>query len=95
MGRREGLKGGAADKHGLAKIGGGPKIVGGKGIEGGKNRIDVVVHLSLLAVGAIGFGPFRLIRSKCREDLIKFRAILLPLSNHPAESIHLIKQFEQ
>jgi hypothetical protein len=95
VGRSAGFRGGAADNYGLAKIGGGPKSSGGRGIEGGKNRIDIAVGLSLIAVGAIGVVAFLSSRLKGLKDLIKFRAILHLLSNHPAEYSILVKQFEQ
>lgn len=94
-GRRAGLRGGAADNHGLAKIGGGPKIAGGKGIEGGKSRINAAVLFAFAGTALLGFSAFYYSQSKGQEDLIKFRAILRLLSNHPAEYSHLIKQFEQ
>jgi len=94
-GNRAGLKGGAADNHGLAKIGGGPKIAGGKGIEGGKNRINVAVNSAIVVAWLLGSLAFHFSQTKGQEDLIKFRAILLLLSNHSAENSHMIKQFEQ
>jgi hypothetical protein len=94
-GNRAGLKGGAADNHGLAKIGGGPKIAGGKGIEGGKNRINVAVNSAIFAAPLLGVWAIHFSQTKGRDDMIKFRAILLLLSNHSAEYSHLVKQFEQ
>jgi len=94
-GRRAGLKGGAADNYGLAKIGGGPKIAGGKGIEGGKSRINTAVHLAIAGMAALGFLAFHFYQSKSQEGLIKYRAILLLLSKHPVENSHMINQFEQ
>jgi hypothetical protein len=53
------------------------------------------VHLAIAGMAALGFLAFHFSQAKGRDDLIKFRAILLLLSNHPAENSHMIKQFEQ